>query len=1523
MIKPTHGVLWSVLLCLVACSDAGLTRPGVAVTPASLVDQALPAEQAPHAASNESAASNGSAVLQGFDSASSGSNTATTASSDGTVIWEGVDFHGTYDNGVDDCSLGRANTQYGILTSYVTGIETDVDAGSVKGQHVVNYGHGVTDAYPYEGTVYRAHVVSNRNYMQFWHGSRTLDKHACDSGAYCKETFTIEVNGADAFGKNVGAPFLSSGNKQAAVLLRGVNMRYGSSLDYVKKFQDAEMDVWLDSTALPTDGQLSVNVATNFNGRDAVEYDVTVYYVIVAFDPSYVSVTTMEGDSNRLDCDANHYCSNIHDVTLSGVVPSSTFHSDTVDGGEIVPMFVGLKGWGFDQSSVEEEFHRIRSGARLYSYDASRVAQVREFGEVFRQDCNLTSDGSQHWRTNELSYRVIACKDTSVCQAVYSTSTFYEVAWTQKAWDTIKDGFETVFEVIVDAAEDAANWVDHAAESAANWWQGAADTLVDLITPGNDDFPARQVLVVLKAGETIEALTHPTANTVIAGVYAAHGTPTVTQEFPYADQDAVESQVEVNVMQPYGVRSWLASVGIAPSIAIPPLHRFYVLDFTGVSGEDERDDVIHELAAASKLQQVSANYVAKLNAAPGSTLYSSSLIWFQPYLQTWWPQINDAVSFLALALLKPEHVHDSMALLYPPSTGARLARSAQHAFDPALATTHYQFPGRAPYPKDVCNEFVSRRIPKLGSSSVASHLASASVKSVTADIMPPLTAAGSFTGMTMPQVTPQKKATPLDIGKALLALSETGTSSGAKTSNPTPISAPLNPVAHAVRCAAGELLVKYASGLVVADRSALEADIGLTRLKHFALSDSYLYAVNASKSVTQALDQLQSRPEISYAEPNVSFQPLLLPVDPDYQSGSTWHLYSPANPQNGNVKGISAPGAWDRTTGSRSVTVAVIDNGTTVLHPDFFDANGNKNIFYNTTEDELIPGTDTDGDGLNDKCNYRDKIFTDCQDLDGNGYAADVFGWNFLDDTGDVEDHFGHGIAMAGLIGAVGNNGVNLPGVSWQVTILPLKVASTESPSAISFLASDIIEAVNYAANRGAAVVNMSFGSSDSQTLVFGSTDLETTIRNAASMVFVASAGNGNTCLDPNGGAGCSPYVPNYPASYDANNIISVGASTRNGTRWVIGAGAGSNYGARGVDIFAPGEEITTLDLGGGSSLRPPGSSPAAALVSGTVALMYSVCPNVTPTTIKDAIIKTAYKVSALQSESVAGGVLDAKEAVEECLKLNDNDPSNDVQPLEECKIIQENCQNAAPATAPTPQACGSIPGALWNQDMHDAGYQGCNCEACPTVGSAGSLPACSVSTRALAKTGWASSPTSLVVFSLLGLVFAHRSRRRRGVRGRQWTMVGVELVTPAHQIAELASELLVAPEPAQHGIQRDEAFGNRRHQAQRSRDQNISIGKAAVHVGAATERSAHAVQARADTIARTAHVHVVLAREQTRANAAPRCRERQVLQRRGHECQRELRMLQHQLDPETSECIHNALCHAIELSDGMCELGR
>ena len=221
------------------------------------------------------------------------------------------------------------------------------------------------------------------------------------------------------------------------------------------------------------------------------------------------------------------------------------------------------------------------------------------------------------------------------------------------------------------------------------------------------------------------------------------------------------------------------------------------------------------------------------------------------------------------------------------------------------------------------------------------------------------------------------------------------------------------------------------------------------------------------------------------------------------------------------------------------------------------------------------------------------------------------------------DDSFDHGTRVASVIGAQGNNNVGVVGVCWNVKLVSLKVVDQN----YHFINSAVISAINYAEEHNIKILNYS-GSSTSA--------LPSTLKYAIdsySGLFLCCAGNEGINIDNN---------PCSPAGYKAINVITVGASTKNDTR-CSASNNNSNYGAIGVDIFAPGTQIYTCSSSSSNLyVSSGGTSLAVAFVTGVAALLLSSNPNITVSEMKTRIMNGSKKVTALNGLCLSGGRLNA-----------------------------------------------------------------------------------------------------------------------------------------------------------------------------------------------------------------------------------------------------------------------------------------
>ncbi|HEX5036259.1 MAG TPA: S8 family peptidase [bacterium] len=306
----------------------------------------------------------------------------------------------------------------------------------------------------------------------------------------------------------------------------------------------------------------------------------------------------------------------------------------------------------------------------------------------------------------------------------------------------------------------------------------------------------------------------------------------------------------------------------------------------------------------------------------------------------------------------------------------------------------------------------------------------------------------------------------------------------------------------------------------------------------------------------------------------------------------------------GTAVDVGALEAWGTVTGRSDVIVAVIDSGLAVDHPDLKD-----NVWKNTGE--------TPGNGVDD---------------DVNGLVDDVNGFDFEANVPSVADAVGHGTNMAGVIGAVGNNGTGMAGLNWAVQIMPLKFTGSAGTGSLAAA----LEAIDYAIQYHARVINASW------TLAFTGADatdkaalLSEAVQSAvdAGIVFAAASGN-----QFESGVGKDiDAEPAYPASSTVDGLIAVAAVNRDGT-----LASFANFGAASVDLAAPGASVLTTSSDGDFSFSK-GTSIATALVSGASALLLANQPSLTPVQVKKALLDHVVPEATLSGKVASGGRLSLK----------------------------------------------------------------------------------------------------------------------------------------------------------------------------------------------------------------------------------------------------------------------------------------
>ena len=349
-----------------------------------------------------------------------------------------------------------------------------------------------------------------------------------------------------------------------------------------------------------------------------------------------------------------------------------------------------------------------------------------------------------------------------------------------------------------------------------------------------------------------------------------------------------------------------------------------------------------------------------------------------------------------------------------------------------------------------------------------------------------------------------------------------------------------------------------------------------------------LKTLNVQENILMLIEEIKNNPNVEYAEPNYIYS-----ID-DFEVGETIYdettdndseqessetsdatidVDDPLYSSQTNITSTNIDDVWEQyTTGDGSQVIAILDTGGDYTHPDL-----EANTWINTEELNGVEGYDDDG----------------------NGYIDDIRGWDFINlDNAPLDDNM-HGTHVAGIAGAVGNNGIGIAGAAWDVKLMHIKVfQSTGQGNAVT-----IADGVEYRYMNGATIINMSFGS------YAESTTLNLALENAyTTSVLVAAAGNNQICIGPGLCPDNRPSAPLYPGAY--NYILGI----------EDGVGLYDNYDNSGpvatsysdllnYELKAPGSSIISTIPGGGYAPLT-GTSMATPLASGGLALYLQQRPN-------------------------------------------------------------------------------------------------------------------------------------------------------------------------------------------------------------------------------------------------------------------------------------------------------------------------
>lgn len=431
----------------------------------------------------------------------------------------------------------------------------------------------------------------------------------------------------------------------------------------------------------------------------------------------------------------------------------------------------------------------------------------------------------------------------------------------------------------------------------------------------------------------------------------------------------------------------------------------------------------------------------------------------------------------------------------------------------------------------------------------------------------------------------------------------------------------------------GEVLVRYRDGTSAGERADLRSDQDATLDHKLPLKNTELLKLESGDSVRQTVNELEAQPEVVYAQPNfIRSADSITPDDPSF--GQLWGLDNQGQSIQGSPgtpdADIDAPEAWDVTKGDPNVTVAVVDSGVDFSRPDLAP-----NMWTNPGE------TGTDSNNLDKRSNHIDD--------DGDGKIDDWRGWDFVG-NGGLGDSFpndanGHGTHVSGTLGAQGNDGIGIAGVTWNSTIMPVRVLNAQGKGSDA----NVAQGFRFAAEHGAKVVNASLGGEGSSPV------LADAVTQSPNTLFVVAAGNdgANTDLTAN-----DPDNAEYPCTIPAANLVCVAATTQ-----TDGLASFSNFGAQTVDLGAPGTRVLSTCPWGLSTCSFPasvhqgapqdfaylnGTSMATPHVAGVAALVYANPnqPGATVAQVKQALLDSVDHLPSLFCGTVTGGRVNAARAL-------------------------------------------------------------------------------------------------------------------------------------------------------------------------------------------------------------------------------------------------------------------------------------
>ena len=350
------------------------------------------------------------------------------------------------------------------------------------------------------------------------------------------------------------------------------------------------------------------------------------------------------------------------------------------------------------------------------------------------------------------------------------------------------------------------------------------------------------------------------------------------------------------------------------------------------------------------------------------------------------------------------------------------------------------------------------------------------------------------------------------------------------------------------------VIVELSGDVRTAGISTLIKDVSAEEYEVRDIINRVIIKVPKGESLDDFMARLMESPMVRSVEPDSFVYAARVPNDPYYVSSQrSW------------LQAMNLPAAWEKTTGSRGVTIAVVDTGIRYNHPDL------------PSKWELVPG------------------------------------WDFVDGDADPIDPgnpsmtiASHGTHVAGTIGAYTNNGIGVAGVDWAVGLMPIRVVNEYGDGYVS----DVADGIRWAADNGADVINLSLGGYVESDTLRGAVQYAY----GRGVIVVAASGN--------------EYYSNkiaYPAAYD--EVIAVGASYKPESPLTVAdfsnGGDGLDIIAPGVGVWSTNYNSRTRELGYESA---EGTSMACPHVAGAVGLMLARNPSLSPFEVRRILRETAIR---------------------------------------------------------------------------------------------------------------------------------------------------------------------------------------------------------------------------------------------------------------------------------------------------------